>query len=227
MTQPPFAAPDRPGSPDQPYYAPGWQTPRRPTDGFAIASLVTALVGLGLVAVGLGIAALVRIGRNGSRGRGLAIAGIAVGAIGAVVVIAIGALAVTAALGSRPLAADVDAPRDVHSRQLVTGNCLDPLPDNGVVDAVRVVPCDDPHAAQVISQFAFDPDAVWPGQAAADRRVATACEISAAETEAGLTRITWAPTERSWNDGDRTGLCLLHRADGTPLTQTLTQTLVP
>lgn len=218
MTAPPAAGQY---SADEPYYAPGWQTPRPPTDGFAIASLVTALVGLGLVAVGLGIAALVRIGRNGSRGRGLAIAGIVIGAVGAVVVIVLGAVAVTAVLGSRPLAADVDSPREVRARQLVTGNCLDPLPDDGEVDTVRVVPCADPHAAQVISQYEFGSDAVWPGQAAADRRVATACQISPAETEAGLTAVTWAPTEQSWENGDRTGLCLLRRADGTPLTETL------
>ncbi|MGV8966371.1 MAG: DUF4190 domain-containing protein [Cellulomonas sp.] len=221
MTQPPVAGPDQPYSADRPYYAPGWQAPKPPTDGFAIASLVTAVLGLGLVAVGLGIAALVRIGRSGARGRGLAIAGIAVGAATAVVAIALGAIAVNAVLGSRPLAADVDAPRDVHARQLVTGNCLDPLPDNGEVDAVRVVPCAAPHAAQVISQYEFASDAVWPGQAAADRRVATACEISGADTDAGLAPITWAPTEQSWSNGDRTGLCLLHRADGTPLTATL------
>ncbi|WP_407344867.1 DUF4190 domain-containing protein [Pengzhenrongella phosphoraccumulans] len=213
MTQPPTA--------DQPYYAPGWQTPRPPTDGFAIASLVTGLVGLGLVAVGLGIAALVRIGRHGSRGRGLAITGIAVGAVTTIVAGVVGALALTAVLGSRPLADDVAAPRDVHARQLVPGNCLDPLPDDGEIDTVRVVPCADPHAAQVISQYEFEQDALWPGQAAADRRVATACEVSPAETEAGLTPLTWAPTEQGWGNGDRTGLCLLRHADGTPLTESL------
>ncbi|MBC7550385.1 MAG: hypothetical protein H7269_05725, partial [Cellulomonas sp.] len=123
--------------------------------------------------------------------------------------------------GPPPSPAHVAAPRDVHARQLVTGNCLDPLPDDGEIDTVRVVPCADPHAAKVISQYAFEPDAVWPGQAAADRRVATACEVSVAETGAGLAPLTWAPTEQSWDDGDRTGLCLLHRADGAPLTETL------
>lgn len=211
----------QPTSADQPYYAPGWQPPRPPTDGFAIASLVTALVGLGLVAIGLGIAALVRIGRHGSRGRALAIAGIAVGAVTTILAGVIGAFALSAVLGSRSLAADVAVPRDVNARQIVPGNCLDPLPDDGDIDTVRVVPCADPHAAQVISQYDFEKAAVWPGQPAADRRVATACEVSPAETEAGLTPLTWAPTEQSWTNGDRTGLCLLHHADGTPLTQTL------
>lgn len=215
MSQPPLTAPD------EPYYAPGWQPARRPTDAFAIAALVTGVLGLGLVAVGLGVAALVRIGRNGTRGRGLAVAGVVLGTIGTLVVAGLVAVAVNGFLGTRPLPPDVTDARDAHARQLVTGNCLDPLPDDGEVDEVRVVPCADPHAAQVISQYEFGSDAVWPGQAAADRRVATACQVSAAETEAGLTPVTWAPTEQSWEDGDRTGLCLLHRADGTLLTGSL------
>lgn len=208
-------------APDEPYYAPGWQPPRPPTDGFAIASLVTAVVGLGLVGVGLGIAALARIRRKGTRGRGLAIAGIALGTVSTLVVVGLSTLAVSAFLGTRPLPSDVAEAREVHARQLVTGNCLDPLPEDGEIDDVRVVPCADPHAARVISQYAFDPDALWPGQAAADRRVATACQLSAAETGAGLVPVTWAPTEESWDAGDRTGLCLIHRADGAPLTTPL------
>ncbi|RYV51629.1 DUF4190 domain-containing protein [Pengzhenrongella frigida] len=186
-----------------------------------MAALVTGVLGLGLVAVVLGIAALVRIGRDGTRGRWLAIAGVALGTISTLVVAGLLVVAVNGVLETRPLPPDVTAARDAHARQLVTGNCLDPLPDDGEVNDVRVVPCTDPHAAQVISQYEFESDAIWPGQAAADRRVATACQVSAAETEAGLTPVTWAPTEQSWEDGDRTGLCLLHRADGTPLTGSL------
>jgi hypothetical protein len=56
-------------------------------DGLAIASLVVSVSspmtsGLGApVGVGLGVAALRRIGRTGARGRGLAIAGIVVGSL--------------------------------------------------------------------------------------------------------------------------------------------------
>lgn len=206
MSQPSFAGPD------EPYYAPGWQPPRPPTDGLATASLVTAVVGLGPVAVGLGIAALVRIHRRHARGRGLAIAGIAVGAVWTLVAAALVAVAVGTALANRPLPSDVSAPRDAHARQLVTGNCVDPLPADGKIDVVHVVPCAEPHAAQVVSQYAFASDALWQGQAAADRRVAAACELSTAESEAGLTAITWAPTKQSWTRGDRTGLCLIRRA---------------
>lgn len=211
MSLPAFAGPD------EPYYAPGWQAPRSRTDPLAIASLATAVVGLGPVGVGLGVAALVRIRRRGTRGRGLAIAGVVVGAVWTLVAIAVAIVAVSTILAARPLPADVPEARDAHAVQLVTGNCLETLPADGELDIVRVVPCAEPHAARVISQFAFAPGAVWPGQVAADRRVALGCELSAVEVEAGLTPVTWAPTESSWGRGDRTGLCLVRRPDGSPL----------
>jgi hypothetical protein len=37
--------------------------------------------------------------------------------------------------------------------------------------------------------------------------------------EAGLAAVTWSPTEATWDDGDRTGLCVAHR--DTPFTGSL------
>ncbi|QTE29617.1 DUF4190 domain-containing protein [Pengzhenrongella sicca] len=215
MGQPSFAGPS------EPYYAPGWQPARPAREPLAVAAFVTGVVGLGLVGIGLGVAALVRIGRRRTRGRGLAIAAIAVGAAWTLVEAAVVVVLVATSMATRPLPADVPAPRDAHAVALVTGNCLETLPPDGPIDVVRVVPCADPHEAQVSSQFAFAPDALWPGQAAADRRVALACQLSEADVAAGLAASVWAPTSRSWDDGDRTGLCLLHRADGARLTDPL------
>jgi len=200
----------------EPYYAPGWsQAPRRRTDGLAVASFVTAVIGLGLVGIGLGIAALVRVRRGLAEGRGLALAGIAIGAVWTAVEIVVVVSMVTSSLASRPLPLTVDGPRDAYATQLVTGHCLAQLPDDGDVGRVEVVPCDRPHAAQVVSEFRFEPGAVWPGQSGANARVAAGCELSRAETDAGLSRVTWAPTVDSWQDGDRTGLCVAVLADGT------------
>lgn len=209
--------------PPEPFYAPGWQTPgptpRRRTDGLAVASFVTSVVGLGLVGIGLGVAALVRVRRGAAQGRGLALAGVAIGvvwtAVQAVVVVSL----VGAYLTSRPLPLALDGPRDAYATQLSTGHCLADLPPDGAVGQVQVVPCDRPHAAQVVSEFRFAPDAVWPGQPDADALVAAGCELSADEVEAGLDAVTWAPTEESWADGDRTGLCVAHR--GTAFTGSL------
>jgi len=196
----------------EPYYAPGWQPAAPPVDPVSVASLVTGVLGLGPVALGLGIGGLARTRATATtprRGRGFALAGVVLGSLGTLALLVGGGLLVATALASRPLPADVSAPVDAHAVQLVTGNCLAELPADGPVDTVRVVPCDDEHVARVVSQYAFDEDAVWPGQQAADQRVAAGCVLSADETQAGDRLVTWAPTEESWGQGDRTGLCLV------------------
>lgn len=200
----------------EPYYAPGWSAPRPRTDPVAVAALVTAVMGLGLVGVGLGVWALRRTRRDGTGGRGLAVAAVVVGAAWTVAAVAALVVVTTVAASTRPLSLDVAAPVDVAPGRLVTGHCLGELPPDGEVARVRVVPCDEPHDAQVVSQYRFRPDEAWPGQQAADARVARGCTLSAAEVEAGDTAVTWAPTEQTWARGDRTGLCLVvHPADGT------------
>ncbi|NMN95044.1 DUF4190 domain-containing protein [Nocardiaceae bacterium YC2-7] len=68
----------------------------RPTNGYAIASLISSCVGPITLLVGfvvgpiLGVVALKQIGRTGEKGRGLAIAGIVIGAIPLLLAIAVG-----------------------------------------------------------------------------------------------------------------------------------------
>ena len=197
-----------PAGPGEPYYAPGWPAPRLRTDGLAVASFVTAVVGLGVVGIGLGVAALVRIRRGLTQGRGLALAGVGIGLVWTVVQVVVGVSLVSAFLASRPLPLEVEGPREAWSTQLTTGHCLAELPDDGDVGRVDVVPCDRPHTAQVVSEYRFADDAVWPGLGDAHARVAAGCELSQAEVDAGVRALTWAPTEDSWEDGDRTGLCV-------------------
>ena len=171
-------------------------------------SLVTGLLGLGPVALVLAAVALRRIAARHTRGKGLAIAGGVLGVLGTVALAVVGTLLVLTSLATRPLPADVPAARSAHAQQLVTGNCLAEIPENGAVDSVRVVPCADPHEAQVVTEYAFAENAVWPGQQAADARVARACVLDDSEITAGVRTVTWSPTERSWGRGDRIGLCL-------------------
>lgn len=174
----------------------------------AVWSLVAGILLIGPVAVVLAVLALRRIGRRQTRGRGLAIAGLVLGSVGTLALLAalvVGALTWT---GTRPLASDVDSARRVHAQQLVTGDCLASLPADGRVDTVRVVPCAEPHTAQVVTLYEFSQDIIWPGQRAADFHVARACVLDQAEVDAGVTTVAWAPTARSWARGDRTGLCL-------------------
>lgn len=191
------------------YYAPGWTPPPPRTEPLAVASVPAGLL-LGPVGIGLGGAALSRVRAHRTRGRGLALTGMVVGAavtLGWVV----GGFAWWQGEQARtPLAGDVSAPTTVSSRQLVLGSCLDELPPDGEVSRVRVVPCADEHRARVVARTDFGADEVWPGQAAAERRVARVCgpESLGAAAPEGLELVVWAPTEASWRDGDRTGLCL-------------------
>ncbi|PVU82773.1 hypothetical protein DDP54_06845 [Cellulomonas sp. WB94] len=179
-----------------------------PLEPLAVASVVTGALALGPVAGVLAVIALRRIRARGTRGRGLARTGLTLGVVGTLVLVGVLVGAALTARNARPLPPDVTAPRDAHARQLVTGSCLDPLPTGTEVDAVHVVPCSDQHAAQVVTVYAFDDAAVWPGQAAADARVAASCDLTPAEREAGVRAVAWAPTEESWRRGDRLGLCL-------------------
>jgi hypothetical protein len=174
----------------------------------SVAALVTGALGLGPVAVVLGLIGWRRTRPGALRGRRLAVAGLVLGALGTLAWLALAALGVGTALASRPLPSDVTAPVDARAVQLVTGNCLAEPPQDGPVDRVRVVPCADEHAAQVVSSYEFGRDAAWPGAAEAAARVAAGCDLTAAEQEQGLRMVAWAPTERSWSAGDRTGLCV-------------------
>ncbi len=76
--QPPYPQPYG----QRPAYGP--RPPSAGTDGFAIAALVTGILLMAIVPIVLGIVALNRISRSGQEGKGLAIAGIVLGAISAV-----------------------------------------------------------------------------------------------------------------------------------------------
>lgn len=193
----------------EPYYAPGWGPPPAATDGVSVAALVTGVLGVGPAALVLGVLGLRRTRGGARRGRGLAVAGTALGAVGTLAWAALLALGVGTALATRPLPADVAEPVDARAVQLVTGSCLAELPADGPVDRVRVVPCADVHAAQVVTEYDFGRDASWPGRDAAAARVSAACELTAAEESAGYRMVAWSPSASSWARGDRTGLCVL------------------
>jgi hypothetical protein len=85
--QPPPAPYGAPPDSDAGYYGPGGYPRPQDTNGFAIASLVCALVGIVVLVIGpllgiiFGAIGLKQIPRLGQSGRGLAIAGVILGAI--------------------------------------------------------------------------------------------------------------------------------------------------
>jgi Domain of unknown function (DUF4190) len=91
---PPGYPPPAPGGPPVAWAQPGFGgAPRNAgTDGFAVASLVLGILPGSLLAIIFGIVALGRIRRDGTGGRGLAVAGIVFGCLWPTVVIALAIL---------------------------------------------------------------------------------------------------------------------------------------
>lgn len=213
----------------EPYYAPGWPQPRPRLEGTAVAALVTGLLGLGPVAVALGVVALARTRRRGTRGRALAVTGVVLGAVGTVVIGVVVVLALAALTATRPLG-EVSEPQTAHVQQLRPGHCLSALPGDGLVSSVQVVPCDHQHTAEVVHEGELD---TWRSQAAADQAGAALCRaaltggvLSEAQLDAGVEWVVWTPTAGSWRGGDRAVLCVAH-APGVPLVGSLLDGVVP
>ncbi len=173
----PSSPQDRP-APDQPY-APHPPYPPPPTSGLAVASLVTGVVccvpPLGLV---LGLLALHGIRRTGRRGRGMAVAGIALSSVSTLLVSV--ALAVGPSVGGLPALVDElrhggDGSASVH--RLERGICFDQpggASEEQEVAAITEVPCDEPHDAEVTGTFRLDGSA-YPGVERIERQAEQRC----------------------------------------------------
>ncbi len=114
-----------------------------------------------------------------------------------------------------PVAADVVEPTSAHAVQLVLGSCVADVPGSTSVDTVEVVPCRDEHTAQVVGRHDSAADEVWPGTDVVVARAARGCtpELLGAgargsDDVADLTWVLWTPSEESWAEGDRAGLCV-------------------
>ena len=102
---------------------------------------------------------------------------------------------------------EIQAPRSATARQLDVGHCLAEHPADGTVGRVELVPCSEPHESEVVGVHTLRSDS-WPGQDEVDAEVAAACEMDAAQREAGFTAVVWSPSATGWGQGDRRGLCL-------------------
>lgn len=211
--------------PEQPAYAnypsmpPVGHTPqpqrRSDTNGYAIAALVTGILGFtgaALVSVGLAIVALVGIGRTGQRGKGMAITGL---------VLSVAWLALFATLftigftqGLREAAAQ--QPGTVNTFSLEPGQCFDR--DEASKSAyVQTVECAKPHDAEA---FAVVPLAgnTFPGVDSVQQTGSQQCgALSLTWLTRGLNYPDFAvhyifPEPLSWNKGVRADICF-YRSD--------------
>ncbi|MCF2533754.1 DUF4190 domain-containing protein [Yinghuangia soli] len=206
-------------------YAPyGYGPPAVRTSGLAIASLVTALT-LCMLPVGvvLGIMAITAIrNEEGLEGRGLALAGISVSAVGTILGVF---LLIGIAAGDREgTGGGHGGPSTVTASELRPGDCffasamvgLEPTP--GSEPRVLRMNCSLPHSGEVFAVVPLSPPAD-PTEAQLDTDARERCLQAAAgyvaKSGASVTSETvgfFRPTAAAWSGSSRTAVCVVQDA---------------
>ncbi|MDX3214879.1 DUF4190 domain-containing protein [Streptomyces sp. ME02-6991-2B] len=215
MQPPPY-----PSYPHQPALPPAPQ--RAPLNGLAVAALVAGLLCMvPVVGVVLGAIALVQIRRTGARGKGMAVTGLVLSAVGTLlgaVVLAGGTAAIVkgfkegVSLGAR----------DDDGAFLRRGACVDDGTGTAPVTGVKPVPCTWQHTAEVVGTFRMPGAGGYPGDTvvrkdAVDRcmRLADGYAMDSWAVPADVDVYYYAPDRDAWNDGGRAVICLLRKENGT------------
>jgi hypothetical protein len=183
---------------------------RRPTDGVAVAALVSGLVPAIPVTLVLGPLALIRVGRSGARGRGLAITGLVLAGLWTVA-----AAVVAAAIITRP-----PPPKPVtlpHVFSLRAGQCVDSGTDG--ISGVHVLSCGQAHDAEVFATFQVAGPR-YPGAAVLQQRAREGCVSRLAgylNPELPATSLAQSfvyPGAGAWSAGERTVVCTVRSTSG-------------
>ena len=255
--QAPWVAPGQPQQPQAPYGQPYYGQPQQGqgypaagqwpapygygypaasgggTNGLATAALICGaggfIVGITApVAIGLGIAALVQIKNRQQEGKGMAIAGLVLGAL-----VTLGyALIITLAIAFGSSVDDgYGAPSSTPSTvsnygttyvdELKVGECFDDGYDEG---EAFVKPCADSHDAEIIADVTL-PAGPYPGDRAVRKSAQNSCEAEFAKyvgipaDESELEWAYWSPDRELWEeDDDRRVICAAYGPDDEPLT---------
>jgi Domain of unknown function (DUF4190)/Septum formation len=200
---PPAGPPPYPGPP-YPSYPP--YPVRPPLSGWAIASLIFGILGGILVSVVTGIVALAKTKDGRFRGRGLAVAGLALSGVW---------LVITAVIVFFVVRSEGNSTDDgsVRATTLQTGDCLPTLPggEELVLD-VDKVGCEQPHIGEVFASIPIL-GSEFPGyQAMEDYQDQCATALAGFSPDAmaddEISLYTLYPTEVTWQQGDRTMTCI-------------------
>ena len=226
----PYDQPTQPGG-AAPYAAgpdgsgPAYAAPQAPgTDGFAITSLVTGLIGLALIPLIFGIVALRRIKRTGAGGKGLAIAGIVLGALETIGWTLLVVFTVVLANSDTVQNAVADAVEQLPDSafHLTVGECFEPPADLSDVHSVQSTDCAEPHTAEVIG-VQESTEAEYPGEESMHAAAQEFCQTAFADyvgvdfDSSELDMGYLYPTQASWGIGDRQIACWTQTMDGKPL----------
>lgn len=188
------------------------------TNGVAIVALVLGIV-VPIGGVIAGSVALAQIKRTGEKGRGLAIAGIIVGAaLSALIVVGVIAAVVWGAFASvQGSSADGQRadPYD-HSPdafRVLVGQCFDDLSEGSMSEA-NLIDCSAPHVYEVNGQFRLHSD-TFPSQTQLTDAAEAGCRkafenfVGISYDESTLDYAYLTPDETLWNDGERNIMCFV------------------
>ena len=198
-----------------------------PTSGWAIASFVLGLLSVAVLSVIFAFIALRKIKRFGLRGRGLAIAGLAMSGFWVVVVI-VAIVAANTGKATRSATTGVITHRGhMNAFSLRVGDCFDNPTGANTVNTVTAIPCDQPHNAQIYAKFRLTgSDLSYPGAAVVGRRARGGCNarigsVDKAITTSAMTVRILLPDETSWAAGQRTVSCMIVNPTATLTTSLL------
>jgi hypothetical protein len=195
--------------PSYPPLPPAWdKSQNRSWNGLAIVSFVLGILPGSLIAVGLGIGALIQIGRGGGKGRWMAIVGIVLGALWTVF-LTVGILADAQDDEPTPPSA---VKRDVTT--LKAGDCTALLPA-GWVGEVPVIDCAKPHRDEVYAVLTLS-GSKYPGGTEVENQADELCNdkldsmlTDDAELPVGTDIYSLTPKRFLWATGERSLTCLI------------------
>jgi hypothetical protein len=214
--QPPqYAAPGQPpqyAAPYPPQYGyPQQFTPSRGTSGLAIAALILGIIGLFPLGWLFGFLALRSIKKSGEKGRGMAIAGIVLGTLWAVLTGVIVGVAISQHAERDSSGAIVDDGQ-IRPQSLRVGDCFEGGDDTGTVRLVHVVPCTKPHDREVFATTKLTGDD-YPGDKITEvTQAACMKEIEKlpkkVQQNSDLQLYFLYPAKISWEADDKRAVCI-------------------
>ncbi len=181
----PGLPPERQSLYPEPYRAGAWEAAPRAR---ASRAWIIPVVGAGLAAIALAVWAGIEVGNRA---------------------------------GASDITVDNTFGQTINAIQVAPGTCLTTLPSSGIVATADAVKCAVPHQAEAVADYTFTGDE-WPGRSAVVSKLLDFCGsfvqpgysdssmFTATDWDAGLRWVAWAPTERSWADNERTGLCVVY-----------------
>ncbi|MGI8664695.1 MAG: septum formation family protein [Jatrophihabitans sp.] len=200
------------GSPAVPYGAYPYPAPGKPpVDGISIAALVFGVISGIPLAIGFGIAGLVRTRNHRRRGRWMAVTGLVLS-----VAWIIGLIALVSHANNRDTSRSADGTvtrsGDISPYNVRIGDCIKLPKTTGNITSLPVVPCSQPHNAQAYADVTV-PGTSYPGASTLLQQSLDRCQPLALKfLGSGSRNLNLAalyPSSIKWSLGNHTSHCLL------------------